>query len=123
MFAQTTAQVIYYRITHKVGAVRLKFWEDAPADHVGLAHYLYVVNCQLSSVEEAYEVLREYLFLNGVSPVDQLEFPWQGCISVLPYPTWPSYPSHGHDHDHDHRHPEQDSDDPSHWYEINIQAV
>jgi hypothetical protein len=97
MFAQATEQVINYRITPKVGAVRLRFWEDAPDARGDLAPYLYAVNYSLSSVEEAHEVLREYLILNGVSAVDQLEFPRQGCISVLPYPTWSSYQSHSYD--------------------------
>lgn len=50
--------------------------------------YLYIANYLLKSVEEAHQLLKDHLFVNGVATVDALEFTQQGCINLVPYPTW-----------------------------------
>jgi hypothetical protein len=91
MFPPTTDHEINYRINAQINRVRLTLWETAPKQSQSVSPYLYIVNYLLKSVEDAHQVLRDHLFVNGVATVDDLEFPFQGSIRVLPYSTWSSF--------------------------------
>ena len=94
MFPTSTKHVINYQIRSGLDNVRLTLWEAAPKAAKSMYPYLYVVNYLLRTVEDAHQVLKDHLFVNGVETVDDLEFPYEGCINVLPYPTWSSFEVH-----------------------------
>ncbi|NEP16021.1 MAG: hypothetical protein F6J97_03850 [Leptolyngbya sp. SIO4C1] len=86
MFVPSTKHVIHYRIAPKSGSVRLTFWEMAPRRPKQLYPYLYIANYLLDSIEEAHQLLRDHLYVNGVASVESLKFSQQGQINVTPYP-------------------------------------
>ncbi|MEO1400153.1 MAG: hypothetical protein AAFV72_02750 [Cyanobacteria bacterium J06635_1] len=88
MFVSSKKHAIHYRISPQLGSVRLTFWEMAPRKSKQMYPYLYIANYLLKSVEEAHQLLKDHLFVNGVATVDALEFTQQGCINLVPYPTW-----------------------------------
>lgn len=53
-----------------------------------LKPYLYAANYTVSSIDEAYQLLREYLYTNGVTAVEDLRFPNRGKIEVIPGAAW-----------------------------------
>ena len=90
MFPNTACHIIKYRISchNSPKATRLTFRETAPRNHNRLKPYLYAANYTVSSVDEAYELLREYLYTNGVTAVEELDFPNRGKIEVIPASAW-----------------------------------
>ncbi|MEL6230416.1 MAG: hypothetical protein AAFX51_06525 [Cyanobacteria bacterium J06636_28] len=91
MFPNTACHTIKYRIScqrssHK--ATRLTFRETAPRNQDRLKPYLYAANYTVRNVDEAYQLLREYLYTNGVTAVEELTFPSRGKIEVMPGAAW-----------------------------------
>ncbi|MEM7063135.1 MAG: hypothetical protein AAF572_08220 [Cyanobacteria bacterium P01_B01_bin.77] len=91
MFPNTACHTIKYRIScqnssHR--ATRLTFRETAPRNHNRLKPYLYAANYTVRSIDEAYQLLREYLYTNGVTAVEELNFPNRGKIEVIPGSAW-----------------------------------
>ena len=90
MFPNTACHTIKYRIScnNSPKATRLTFRETAPRNHNRLKPYLYAANYTVNSVDEAYQLLREYLYTNGVTAVEELSFPNRGKIEVTPGSAW-----------------------------------
>ena len=91
MFPNTACHTIKYRIScqqNSPKATRLTFRETAPRNQNRLKPYLYAANYTVRSVDEAYQLLREYLYTNGVTTVENLIFPSRGRIEVIPGSTW-----------------------------------
>ena len=65
--------------------------ETAPRNHNRLKPYLYAANYTVKSLDEAYQLLREYLYTNGVTAVDNLSFPSRGKIEVIPGGAWSDF--------------------------------
>ena len=91
MFPNTACHTIKYRISGQRSAhkpTRLTFRETAPRNKNRLKPYLYAANYTVKSVDEAYQLLREYLYTNGVTAVEELTFPKRGKIEVIPGAAW-----------------------------------
>ncbi len=91
MFPNTACHTIKYRISCQHSsprATRLTFRETAPRTHNRLKPYLYAANYTVRSVDEAYQLLRQYLYTNGVIAVEDLDFPRRGKIEVVPGKAW-----------------------------------
>jgi len=83
--------VVCYRIESIPGQVKLKLWEPTP--HSGQrpsmdGPFLYAANFTFACVEEAESFLREYLLVNGAFDVPESDFPQEGQVEILPFPTW-----------------------------------
>lgn len=50
--------------------------------------YLYVANFTFDTIAEAEASLRDHLLNNGAFDVPDSNFPHEGEIAILPYPTW-----------------------------------
>ena len=86
--ALTDDYVICYRLKMESGYVKLKLWEppmprDSP-EHT----FLYAVNFNCTRLSEAEAFLRNYLLTNGAIDVPEVNFPEQGEVAILPFPTW-----------------------------------
>jgi hypothetical protein len=80
---------IFYRIQRSPGVVKLRMWEPHPHSVGGVSlPYLYAVNYTFQKVVDAEAFLREYLLVNGAFDVPDRNFPTEGRIEILPYPTW-----------------------------------
>lgn len=91
MFPNTACHTIKYRIScqhNSSRATRLTFRETAPRNQNRLKPYLYAANYTVRSVDEACQLLREYLYTNGVTAVENLNFPKRGRIEVVPGSAW-----------------------------------
>ena len=91
MFPNTARHTIKYRIScqhNSPRTTRLTFRETAPRNHDRLKPYLYTANYAVRSVDEAHQLLREYLYTNGVTAVEELDFPHHGRIEVIPGAAW-----------------------------------
>ncbi|MEA5463079.1 hypothetical protein [Leptothoe sp. PORK10 BA2] len=91
MFPNTACHTIKYRISCQRSsnkATRLTFRETAPRNKNRLKPYLYAANYTVKSVDDAYQLLREYLYTNGVTAVEELTFPSRGKIEVIPGAAW-----------------------------------
>ncbi len=92
MFPNTACHTIKYRISYQHSsshkATRLTFRETAPRNQNRLKPYLYAANYTVRNVDEAYQLLREYLYTNGVTAVEELDFPNRGKIEVIPGAAW-----------------------------------
>ena len=87
MFPNTACHTIKYRISYQQSSptiTRVTFRETAPRNQDRLKPYLYTANYTVRSVDEAYQLLREYLYTNGVTAVEELDFPNRGKIEVIP---------------------------------------
>lgn len=90
MYALASDHILHFRISQRPGGVKLTLWELAPASENRIKPYLYLVNYQLNSLEEARGLLRQHLLINGASGVAKLEIPAEGKVRIMPYPTWNS---------------------------------
>ncbi|EKV01966.1 hypothetical protein Lepto7375DRAFT_4161 [Leptolyngbya sp. PCC 7375] len=91
MFPNTACHTIKYRISCQHSSpktTRVTFRETAPRNQDRLKPYLYAANYTVSNIDEAYQLLREYLFTNGVTAVEDLRFPNRGKIEVIPGAAW-----------------------------------
>ncbi len=91
MFPNTACHTIKYRISCQHSSpksTRLTLRETAPRNQNRLKPYLYAANYTVRSVDEAYQLLREYLYTNGVTAVEELNFPNRGKIEVVPMAAW-----------------------------------
>ncbi|MEM6254420.1 MAG: hypothetical protein AAF821_16005 [Cyanobacteria bacterium P01_D01_bin.156] len=91
MFPNTARHTIKYRISSQQSppqTTRLTFRETAPRNPNRLKPYLYAANYTVRSIDEAYRLLRDYLYTNGVTAVENLTFPHRGKIEVIPGASW-----------------------------------
>ncbi|MBT9316169.1 hypothetical protein [Leptothoe spongobia] len=94
MFPNTASHTIKYRISCQQSArkaTRVTLRETAPRNHNRLKPYLYAANYTVKSIDEAYQLLREYLYTNGVTAVEDLDFPTRGKIEVVPGAAWSGF--------------------------------
>lgn len=91
MFPNTACHTIKYRISRQKTSpqtTRLTLRETAPRNNNRLKPYLYAANYTVRSADEAYRLLRDYLYTNGVTAVENLIFPHRGKIEVVPDSSW-----------------------------------
>lgn len=91
MFPNTARHTIKYRIScqhNSPKTTRITFRETAPRNQNRLKPYLYAANYTVSSLDDAYRLLRDYLYTNGVTSVENLNFPHRGKIEVIPGASW-----------------------------------
>lgn len=91
-FSSNRDHTIRYQLqTVTPGHIKLRLWEPAvvtpPASDQPLP-YLYVANLTFNTVADAEAYLREHLLKNGAFDVPESNFPQEGAIAILPYPTW-----------------------------------
>lgn len=82
---------IRYRLQVAPDQVKLRLWEPAIAPHPPADNplpYLYAANFTFDTVPEAEAYLRSHLLRNGAFDVPETNFPEEGEIAILPYPTW-----------------------------------
>lgn len=94
MFPNTACHTIKYRISCQQSAsraTRVTLRETAPRNQNRLKPYLYAANYTVRSLDEAYQLLREYLYTNGVTAVEDLNFPKRGKIEVIPGAAWSGF--------------------------------
>lgn len=94
MFPNTACHTIKYRISSQQNsprATRVTLREAAPRNQNRLKPYLYAANYTVKSLDEAHQLLREYLYTNGVTAVDDLNFPRRGKIEVVPGAAWSGF--------------------------------
>ncbi|MEM9482788.1 MAG: hypothetical protein AAGA83_03760 [Cyanobacteria bacterium P01_F01_bin.116] len=94
MFLNTACHTIKYRISRQQSsprATRVTLRETAPRNQNRLKPYLYAANYTVRSLDEAYQLLREYLYTNGVTAVEDLSFPNKGKIEVVPGAAWSGF--------------------------------
>jgi hypothetical protein len=89
--ALTGEHVICYRLKSEAGQIKLKLWEPSCPQQQGVTQdspYLYAVNFSFRTLSEAEEFLHDCLMVNGAFDVPDTNFPPEGQIEILPYPTW-----------------------------------
>ncbi|NEQ51569.1 MAG: hypothetical protein F6K11_15740 [Leptolyngbya sp. SIO3F4] len=94
MFLNTACHTIKYCISYQQSsqrATRVTFRETAPRNNNRLKPYLYAANYTVRSLDEAYQLLREYLYTNGVTAVEDLDFPNRGKIEIVPGAAWSGF--------------------------------
>ncbi|MGF1457642.1 MAG: hypothetical protein ACFBSG_01300 [Leptolyngbyaceae cyanobacterium] len=87
---------ICYRLESQPGQVKLRLWEPvlpSARQPEALAPYLYAANFTFKALGEAESFLRDHLLQNGAFDVPEANFPKEGEIAILPYPTWGCEPS------------------------------
>ncbi|MEM9002521.1 MAG: hypothetical protein AAGE59_03230 [Cyanobacteria bacterium P01_F01_bin.86] len=87
----TDDYVICYRITREAERIKLRLWEPAqPSQRQNNSNkpYLYVANFSFSHRHAAEACLRHHLLVNGAINVPESDFPEEGQVIILPYPTW-----------------------------------
>ena len=90
-FTTTSDHEIRYQIQTVAGQVRLRLWEpsvtvESPTEQV--QPYLYLANFNFNTIAEAEAFLRDHLLSNGAFDVPESNFPQEGAVEILPYPTW-----------------------------------
>ncbi|NER83956.1 MAG: hypothetical protein F6K42_31320 [Leptolyngbya sp. SIO1D8] len=83
--------VICYRFIREPDCIKLKLWEPSPlpSEHgQSEHHYLYIINFSFSHLDDAEAFLRRYLLTNGAFDIPETDFPEEGQIAILPFPTW-----------------------------------
>ncbi len=90
--ALTDDHVICYRITQSFGQVKLRLWEPSPPMHHSDQPFLYAANFTFCTRQEAESFLRDHLLINGAFDVPETNFPEEGEIAILPFPTWSMEP-------------------------------
>ena len=83
--------VICYRLIKESDRVRLRLWEPSrPSHRQGPSEhpYLYTINSSFSHLSAAETFLREHLLVNGALDVPETNFPEEGQVVILPFPTW-----------------------------------
>ncbi|MEM6714638.1 MAG: hypothetical protein AAF827_21825 [Cyanobacteria bacterium P01_D01_bin.6] len=92
-YATNHDHTICYRLELLPGQVKLRLWESLAPTMEQVEQplpYLYVANFTFNTVAEAEAYLRDYLLNNGAFDVPDRNFPREGAIAILPYPTWGS---------------------------------
>lgn len=87
--ALTEDHVICYRITQELGQVKLRLWEPATPGSENTQPFIYAANFNFRTLREAETFLRDHLLVNGAFDVPETDFPAEGAIAILPFPTWP----------------------------------
>lgn len=92
-YSLTEDYFICYRLVEETNCIRLRLWEPplpakATADDFTEQPYLYALNFNFKHLREAEAFLRRYLLNNGALDVPATNFPEEGKISILPFPTW-----------------------------------
>lgn len=90
-YATNCDHTIRYRLELLPGQVKLRLWEPSattpePAEQP--LPYLYAANFTFDTIAEAEAYLRDHLLNNGAFDVPESNFPQEGEIAILPYPTW-----------------------------------
>jgi hypothetical protein len=89
--ALTDDYVICYRLQRETNPIKLRLWEppvpSLPSHEQDLP-YLYAVNFTFKTLQEAEAFLHGHLLSNGAFDVPETDFPEEGKIEILPYPTW-----------------------------------
>jgi hypothetical protein len=83
--------VICYRFRRETGFIKLHLWEPpGPLKNQESQHlpYLYAVNFTFTSMQDAEAFLHTHLLNNGAFNVPKTDFPPEGQITILPFPTW-----------------------------------
>ncbi|MFE4104871.1 hypothetical protein [Almyronema epifaneia] len=88
MFVLDTDYTIHYRITESKGSFKLAFWEPAPRNEYRTQPYLFMANYVLRSIEEARDILKQYILMSGANSLPSTELPNHGKIRIFPHPTW-----------------------------------
>jgi hypothetical protein len=88
MYALASDHTIHYRIAKQPAGIRLTLWELARNAEGRQKPYLYLINYTFHDIEEAQNVLKQHLVLNGVSGVIDTNLPAAGKVRIMPYPTW-----------------------------------
>lgn len=89
--ASSEDYVIRYRLRQDVSHIRLRVWEPpaVPDTHRPPDQpYLYAINYSFAHLREAEAFLRQHLLVNGAFDVPEADFPEEGEIAILPFPTW-----------------------------------
>ncbi|MBE7381854.1 MAG: hypothetical protein F6J95_010640 [Leptolyngbya sp. SIO1E4] len=87
----TDDYVICYQLKQELGCIKLKLWEpsiSAPNQDQAEHPYLYAVNFSFKHLSEAEAFLRDHLLVNGAFDVPETDFPKEGQVAILPFPTW-----------------------------------
>ena len=82
--------VFCYRLSTDSGQIKLRLWEPVSASDCQAAvpsPYLYAANFSFKTLVEAERFLREHLLVNGAFDVPESDFPAEGQIAILPFPT------------------------------------
>lgn len=90
-YSFTGDHAIRYRLQIAPDQVKLSLWEPAiapPQSAESPLPYLYLANFTFDTVAEAESYLRNHLLRNGAFDVPETNFPEEGEIAILPYPTW-----------------------------------
>jgi len=90
-YSLTGDYAIRYRLQTAPGQVKLQLWEppiSANRESASPVPYLYLANFSFDTVTEAEAYLRHYLLRNGAFDVPETNFPEEGEVAILPYPTW-----------------------------------
>ncbi len=90
-YAFTEDHVIRYRLQADSHRVYLRLWEPTlpkGAPDLPRLPYLYALNFTFRTLAEAEAFLRHHLLTNGAFDVPDENFPAEGEVAILPYPTW-----------------------------------
>ena len=87
---------ICYRFRYEMGYIKLRLWEPPTPDEnrdSQRSPYLYAANLTFRTMQEAEAFLHGHLLSNGAFDVPETDFPKEGRIEILPFPTWQPNPS------------------------------
>lgn len=87
--ALTEDYVICYRITPELSQVKLRLWEPIAPGSQHTQPFTYAANFSFRTRKEAETFLRDHLLVNGAFDVPEANFPTEGEVAILPFPTWP----------------------------------
>ncbi|MDB9524414.1 hypothetical protein PN498_00315 [Oscillatoria sp. CS-180] len=82
---------IHYQLKQEVGYIKLRLWEppgSSSGRQTSNLPYLYAANLTFGTLREAEAFLHDHLLTNGALDVPDTNFPQEGQIEILPYPTW-----------------------------------
>ncbi len=89
--ATDSDHVICYQFQPEVDRIKLRLWE--PLSNVASKDpmsrpYLYMANLTFTTLHEAESFLHAHLLSNGAFDVPATNFPQEGKVTILPFPTW-----------------------------------
>jgi hypothetical protein len=87
----TDDYAICYHLQRATSPIKLRLWEPPVPAARGQEQdlpYLYAVNFTFNTLQEAEAFLHEHLLSNGAFDVPETNFPEEGKVEILPYPTW-----------------------------------
>jgi hypothetical protein len=89
-YALADSHVICYRLQSEAGQIKLRLWEPSHPQEGAAQNspYLYAVNFSFPTLREAEQFLHDCLMVNGAFDVPEANFPAEGQIEILAYPTW-----------------------------------